>query len=350
MSSNWKKDLDDSLRIVRNAFFTGDMHTEFTFSSTREDPDAEVKNTLKKKRLYIAALILWLAFTKMISVMGEVIISLLHIPYYSAIPTILRYIIILISTSGIIVIVLKWRKLSKEAKTVYDDQIIAKAVQEMMPGASLEPDGAINSSKLYSLGVVPEFDNACGSYLICYQKEEKECCFSNLTLTRMAVDHKNRYYQKAVFAGQAYILRYKTEMTGYVRIMTTTMWMGKESLDGFKKRDKRTEEKIETENQIFNEQFDVYATDAHTAFYVLTPLVMERLLAMKESYGSFGVAVNGSEIVIALCTGCYLFEAPQSYQGIENISVENSKNEIQQMLIFAQMIEDAINGIPHNEL
>lgn len=344
MSGNWKKDLDDSLRIVRNAFFTGDMHTEFTFSSKRDDPDAEVKNTLKKKKLYVAALIFWLVFTKMISVMGDVILGLLHIPYYGALSTSLRYIIILISTGGIIVIVLKWRKLNKEAKSVYDDQIIAKAVQEMMPGAVFEPDDAINSSELYSLGVVPDFDNACGSYLIRYQKEGKECRFSNLTLTRMEADHKNRYYQKPVFVGQAYILRYKTEMTGYVRIMTTTTWMGKEFLGGFKEQDKSREEKIETENQIFNEQFDVYATDAHTAFYVLTPLVMERLLAMKERYGSFGVAVNGSEIAIALCTGYYLFEAPQSYQGIENISVENSKNEIQQMLIFAQMIENVING------
>ncbi len=344
MSSSWKKDLDDSLRIVKNAFFTGDIHTEFTFTSKQEDPDAEVKNTLKKKRLYVVVLILWLAFSKMISVVGDVIINLLHIPYYSTIPTILRYIIMFISTSGIIVVVWKWRKLNKGAKTVYDEQIIAKAVQEMMPGASFEPDGAINSSKLYSLGVVPGFDNAYGSYLICYQKEGKECRFSNLTLTHMEVDHKNRYYQKAVFVGQAYVLHYKTDMAGYVRIMTTTMWMGKEALDGFRKQDKNREEKIETENQIFNEQFDVYATDAHTAFYVLTPLVMERLLAMKEKYGSFGVAVSGSEIAIALCTGYYLFEAPQSYQGIENISVENSKNEIQQMLVFAQTIENAING------
>jgi len=344
MSSNWKKDLDDSLRIIRNAFFTGDMHTEFKFSSKQEDSNAEVKNTLKKKRLYIAVLILWLFFTKVIAVVGDVIIYLLHIPYQSTIPMILRYVIVFIGLNGIIVIVWKWRKLDKEAKTVYDDQIIKKAVQEMMPGAVFEPDGAIDSSKLYSFGVIPEFDNAYGSSLIYYQKEGKECRFSNLMLTRMEKDHKDRYYQKVLFVGQAYVLRYKANMPGYVRIMTTTMWMGKESLDGFKAQDKSREEKIETENQIFNEQFDVYATDAHTAFYVLTPLVMERLLAMKEKCGSFGMVVSGSEIAIALCSGCYLFEAPHSYQDIENISVENSKNEIQKMLIFAQLIEDTING------
>lgn len=126
--------------------------------------------------------------------------------------------------------------------------------------------------------------------------------------------------------------------------LTTTQWMGKESLEGFRKRDKDREERIETENQVFNEQFDVYATDAHSAFYVVTPMVMERLLAMKAKYGSFGVAVSGSEMTIALCSGYYLFEPPGSYQEIENISVEKSADEIRQMLLFARLLENTING------
>lgn len=51
--------------------------------------------------------------------------------------------------------------------------------------------------------------------------------------------------------------------------------------------------------RIFNEQFDVYATNAHSAFYVVTPIVMERLLSMKAKYGSFGLAVSGDKIMIS---------------------------------------------------
>lgn len=65
---------------------------------------------------------------------------------------------------------------------------------------------------------------------------------------------------------------------------------------------------------------------------------------MKAKYGSFGVAVSGNEISIALSGGYYLFEPPESYQEIENISVERSKEEIQQMLLFARLLEDTING------
>lgn len=53
-------------------------------------------------------------------------------------------------------------------------------------------------------------------------------------------------------------------------------------------------------------------------------VALERLLAIKATYGRFGVGISGGEIAIALCSGYYLFESPQRYQEIENISVERS--------------------------
>lgn len=344
MSSNWKKDLDDSLRIVKNGFMTGDIHTEFTFSSEKDDPNAEVKNALKKRRLYLLAFAFFPAFNGIIGGFEEVIFRLLHINPYGAVPMMIRYASAFLGTVVAIRFIKNWRGQSRDAKAAYDEKIMAKAVQEVMPGATLLPDDCMDGMDLYLRGVVPDFDDFQGSYLINYEKGGKACAFSNLTLTRREKDHNDRYYNKAVFVGQAYVLRYKSQMQGTVRIMTTTQWMGRERLDGFKKWDKDREEKIETENQSFNEQFDVYATDAHTAFYVVTPVVMERLLAMKAKYGSFGVAVNGREIAIALCSRYYLFEPPESYQEIENISVEKSADEIRQMLLFAQLLEDTING------
>ena len=71
---------------------------------------------------------------------------------------------------------------------------------------------------------------------------------------------------------------------------------------------------------------------------------MERLLAMKAKYGSFGLSVRGDEIAIALSSGYYLFEPPESYQEIENISVEKSADEIRRMVLFAHLLEDTVNG------
>lgn len=344
MMDLWNKDAEDSLRKLKNIFLTGDGNTDFSFSDEQEDSNAEVKNALKKGRLYLLAFAFFPALCGIFGGVTSGLMRLLHIPVHGTAAMMIRYITALLGTVVIIRMIKKWRAQNRDAKAAYDEKIMAKAVQEIMPGAILEPDGSIDATKLYLHGVVPDFDRSQGSYLIRYEKNGKACVFSNLTLSRREEDHSDRYYYKAFFVGQAYVLRYKSQMQGTVRIMTTTQLMGREFLGGYRKQDKDREEKIETENQTFNEQFDVYATDPHSAFYVVTPLVMERLLDMKRRYGGFGVAVSGDEIAIALCSGSYLFEPPMDYQEIENISVEKSKDQIQQMLLFAQCIEDAVNG------
>lgn len=340
----WNKETQDSLRELKNIFLTGDANTDFSFSSAQNDPNAEVRNELKKGRLYLLAFAFFPALSGIIGILQTVILRLFRIPTYGKAAMLFRYGTALFGTVIIIRFLKKWREQGRNAKAAYDENIMAKAVQEILPGAIMEPDGSIDSMDFYVHGVVPDFDDAQGSYLIRYEKNGKTCAFSNLTLTRREKDRSDNYYQKVVFVGQAYELRYKSQMQGCVRIMTTSQWMGREVLDGFKKQDKEREEKIETENEVFNRQFDVYATDAHSAFYVVTPIVMERLLSMKAKYGSFGVAVSGDKIMIALCSGYYLFEPPGDYREIENISVERSKGEIAYMLLFAKQLEDTVNG------
>lgn len=340
----WNKDAEDSLRKLGNIFLTGDANTDFSFSSEKDDPNAAIKNALKKRRIYLLAFAFFPAFSGIIGFLQTGLFYLFHIPAYGPVALWIRYATAFLGTVLTIRVIKKWRGQGREAKAAYDETIMAKAVQEILPGAILKPDSSVDSMDFYVHGVVPDFDDSQGSYLIRYEKNGKSCTFSNLTLTRREKDHNDRYYNKAVFVGQAYELRYKSQMTGYVRIMTTSQWMGREVLDGYRKQDREREEKIETENAFFNGQFDVYATDAHSAFYVVTPVVMERLLSMKAKYGRFGLAVSGDKIMIALGSGSYLFEPPGSYQEIENISLENSKDEIQQMLLFAQLLEDTVNG------
>ena len=44
-------------------------------------------------------------------------------------------------------------------------------------------------------------------------------------------------------------------------------------------------EKLDLENVYFNKQYNVYASDPHYAFYLLTPSMMERILYLKGKYG-----------------------------------------------------------------
>ena len=65
MSGNWKKDLDD--------------------------PNAEVKNELKKRRLYLLAFAFFPAFNEIIGGVEEVLFRLLHINPYGTAPMMIRH-------------------------------------------------------------------------------------------------------------------------------------------------------------------------------------------------------------------------------------------------------------------
>ena len=111
----------------------------------------------------------------------------------------------------------------------------------------------------------------------------------------------------------------------------------------FRKKEK-DEVQIKTESVLFNQNFTVFATNEQEAFYILTPYVMEQLLNIKNRYGTFGISIAGSEIAIALNTGYFLLNKPQEYKDIENMSIENGKKQMQQILSFANSMEDLFTG------
>lgn len=97
-----------------------------------------------------------------------------------------------------------------------------------------------------------------------------------------------------------------------------------------------------TGNSIFDNTFTVYTTDDSIVSYVLNNQVMDKLLALKQRYGAFAMSVCQNEAVIAFNTGTVYFAMPYNYQNIEQISIETSKSEIQNVLNVIRNIEDSI--------
>lgn len=56
---NQKTDFQDAMRKIRNVILTRDANTDFKYSSTENDVNAEVKNGIKKKKIYIVLLVVW---------------------------------------------------------------------------------------------------------------------------------------------------------------------------------------------------------------------------------------------------------------------------------------------------
>lgn len=59
--------------------------------------------------------------------------------------------------------------------------------------------------------------------------------------------------------------------------------------------------KILTENEVFNSRFEVFATDEHNAFYILTPKLLELIMRFEEDIdGQIAITFRGSSMFVAL--------------------------------------------------
>ena len=68
-------------------------------------------------------------------------------------------------------------------------------------------------------------------------------------------------------------------------------------------------DKLDMENINFNKQYNVYASDPHYAFYVITPKMMERILYLKGKYGYIILNFEGDRLFAAIPTVKDTFDA-----------------------------------------
>lgn len=227
----------------------------------------------------------------------------------------------------------------------YDEKVLQRAIQEIMPGAEFIRKECIPPSTLLDYGIIPKYDSYRKNSMIRYSRDGKEYVFSNLELVNEWEDKDGNRKYRTFYEGQVYTVHYRTNLPGYVRIFTTKMvpFVHIERSPGYSSK-RNGEEKIETENILFNDNFDVYATDQQSAFFVLDPIVMEQLLEMKNQYEQFGIYISQDDMVISLKTDRILFNTKFYNAEREEQDFQTEKEEVQSMMDLAKLLEDAING------
>ncbi len=96
--------------------------------------------------------------------------------------------------------------------------------------------------------------------------------------------------------------------------------------------------RIETENVNFNQEFTVYATDEHEAFYILTPSFMEKIQKISKKIGyRIRLAFNDSKLHIGIDSGDDLFE----YNYLEEINEAKIEEEFKKDIkVIIDFIDD----------
>ncbi len=154
--------------------------------------------------------------------------------------------------------------------------------------------------------------------------------FSDVTTQRIVYRNKKNRIEE-IFSGQ--VLGFKQyndqkESDGHLQIFQ------KEFLSNIKGW--TAAHKIETDHQLFNKKFQIYAADEHNAYYMLTPQMMEKIIEFSEAVGEqIAVTFRGGYMFIAICRIRSMFnpyvDTPVSEQTkliLEDISILQKAKDI----------------------
>lgn len=192
----------------------------------------------------------------------------------------------------------KFRSLSHSFKTNYLPQIIATAY----PGSSYSPYEGVQYGITQQSLIMPRGDRYNTGDLIQGVVGETGflTCDCQIEERRTEVDsHGNtRTYYVTLFLGRFFIFDFNKEFDG--RVVVSESWVNS-LFSGF--------ERVKLESVDFNKKFKVYTTNDETAFYILTPQIMEKMMEIEKKYkGSISFSFIGSRMYLAINNGIDTFE------------------------------------------
>jgi hypothetical protein len=180
--------------------------------------------------------------------------------------------------------------------------LIAEPVIRTVFGEHCQYDafGHVPAECIAASGFVNDYENIYGSDFVIGHYRGISVMFSDVRLTRTEYEYnsdtnEHEKHEVVLFKGLWLVADFDHELT------SVPLTIREERSGG---------SAIPMESEAFNRQFSVFCADDHTAFYILTPHFMERLVAVDvaadgKSYFKF----DRNRLQIAIKTGRDIFEA-----------------------------------------
>jgi len=209
-----------------------------------------------------------------------------------------------------------FRKLSKQFK--YD--VLVKVFEELMPGTKYNPDAGLSQMDVYATEFLKRADRFYSEDLISGVMEDVSYISSDVRLEERHVEQtKNgtRVYYVPYFVGRVFKFSFNKEFDGYLQV-----------LEGGSPLSNRKFQKVQLESIDFNKKFKTYATSDLSAFYVLTPDIMEAIMHVEQrNPGRIGLSFSGDILYIAINNNKDTFEL-KMFKTIDNSVVEDFKKDL----------------------
>ncbi|MDA3932525.1 MAG: DUF3137 domain-containing protein [Tenericutes bacterium] len=188
-----------------------------------------------------------------------------------------------------------------KVKREFKETFLADMFNELIPGIEYRPKDGLDKQVVYSGEFLKKADRYhCEDYLE-GKIDDIDFVSSDVRMEERRVRHtKNgtQTYYVPYFIGRVFKFDFHKELAGSLQVLETGSPYSR-----------RRFKKVELESIDFNKKFKVYAENEHTAFYILTPDIMEAIFSLEKRHpGSISFSFLDQQLYLAINNNKNTFE------------------------------------------
>jgi hypothetical protein len=207
-----------------------------------------------------------------------------------------------------------------QVKKNFKEQILTEMFKKIIPDVTYTPNLGLDEYQVYSSEVLKHADRFHSEDYIAGTVQDVKFISSDVKLEERHVQHtKNgtRVYYVAYFVGRVFRFDFNKTFTGNLQV-----------LESGSPYSKRKFNRVKMESVDFNKKFRIFAEEDITAFYILTPDIMERIFDLeKRNPGRISMSFLGDHLYVAINNNHDTFEL-QMFRKLDETVIEEFKQDL----------------------
>lgn len=223
---------------------------------------------------------------------------------------------------GIVTIIVLGIGLSEygKVKKGFKNDVLKDMFKTLIPDISYHPEKGLRPEEAYSSEFLKKADRYHSEDYISGKIDDVDFVSSDLKLEERHVQHtKNgtRVYYVTYFLGRIFRFDFNKVFTGNLQVLETGSPYSRRKFN-----------KVKLESIEFNKKFRIFAEEDLTAFYILTPDIMEAIFNLEKRHpGRISMSFLGDHLYVAINNNKDTFEL-QMFRKIDEQLIEEFKNDL----------------------